>query len=256
MSDTHRPVALVTGGAKRIGAAIVADLAANGFAVAIHANRSRAEAEALAASIRSGGGSAFAVHGDLTMAHDVAAIVDSAEAACGAPVRLLVNSASVFHKDSAQAPNPVFWSAHFAVHVTAPAMMAARMVERLDEKTEGLIVNIIDQRVWRLTPHFFSYTLSKAALWTATQTMAMAFAPHVRVNAIGPGPILANERQNLADFQAQVDAVPLRHAPDLAEFGRTIRFLWATRSITGQMIALDSGQHLAWETPDVLNGNE
>jgi NAD(P)-dependent dehydrogenase (short-subunit alcohol dehydrogenase family) len=255
MANHDKPIALVTGGAKRIGAAIVADLAANGFAVAIHANRSITDAEALARQINAQGGVAAAVGGDLSDTAAIPGIVDAAERALG-PVRLLVNSASVFQPDTAQAPDMAHWDAHFALHLKAPALLASRMVAQLPAGLDGLIVNIIDQRVWRLTPHFFSYTLSKAALWTATQTMAMAFAPHVRVNAIGPGPTLANERQDPADFQAQVDAVPLRHAPSLAEFGATIRHLWAMKSITGQMIALDAGQHLAWETPDVVNAKE
>jgi NAD(P)-dependent dehydrogenase (short-subunit alcohol dehydrogenase family) len=255
MSSQNNPVALITGGAKRIGAAIVDDLAAHGFAVAIHANQSRQQALQKVADITAKGGRAAAVFGDLTDNATAASIIDQAEAALG-PVQILVNSASVFQKDSAQQPDNHMFDAHFALHVKAPALLAARMVERLRTGFEGLVVNVIDQRVWRLTPHFFSYTLSKSALWTATQTMAMAFAPHVRVNAIGPGPTLANERQNMSDFQAQVDAVPLRHAPALGEFGATIRYLWAAKSVTGQMIALDSGQHLAWETPDVVNANE
>jgi NAD(P)-dependent dehydrogenase (short-subunit alcohol dehydrogenase family) len=255
MTSQHKPVALITGGAKRIGAAIVDDLAANGFAVVIHANHSRDEALRKVAEIIANGGKAAAVFGDLTNSGSINSVIDDAEAALGS-VQILVNSASVFQKDTAQAPDMAQFDAHFAMHVKAPVLLAARMVERLPAELEGLIVNVIDQRVWRLTPRFFSYTLSKAAMWTATQTMAMAFAPHVRVNAIGPGPTLPNERQNLADFQAQVDAVPLRHAPALSEFGATVRYLWAAKSVTGQMIALDSGQHLAWETPDVLNANE
>jgi NAD(P)-dependent dehydrogenase (short-subunit alcohol dehydrogenase family) len=105
--------------------------------------------------------------------------------------------------------------------------------------------------VWRLTPKFFSYTLSKSALWTATRTMAQAYAPDIRVNAIGPGPTLANERQTEEDFARQVDGLILRRGPALAEFGATIRYLWQARSLTGQMIALDGGQHLAWKTPDI-----
>ncbi len=255
MKPENKPVALVTGGAKRIGAAIVDDLAAHGFAVAIHANRSRGEALQMAADIVASGGKATAVFGVLSETANVAAIFDQAEATLG-PVQILVNSASVFQKDTAQLPDMAQFDAHFAMHLKAPALLAARMVERLPADAQGLIVNVIDQRVWRLTPHFFSYTLSKAALWTATQTMAMAFAPNVRVNAIGPGPTLPNERQDMADFQAQVDAVPLRRAPALLEFGATVRYLWEAKSVTGQMIALDSGQHLAWETPDVLNAKE
>ena len=124
-------------------------------------------------------------------------------------------------------------------------------LRRCRQTSEGLIVNVIDQRVWRLTPRYFSYTLSKSALWTATQTMAQALAPRIRVNAIGPGPTLANSRQEKDDFTAQVDGLILNRGPALAEFGAAIRFLWEARSVTGQMIALDGGQHLAWQTPDV-----
>jgi NAD(P)-dependent dehydrogenase (short-subunit alcohol dehydrogenase family) len=110
---------------------------------------------------------------------------------------------------------------------------------------------VIDQRVWRLTPRYFSYTLSKSALWTATRTMAQALAPRIRVNAIGPGPTLANKKQDAQDFEAQVDGLILERGPELQEFGAAIRYLWDARSVTGQMIALDGGQHLAWQTPDV-----
>jgi NAD(P)-dependent dehydrogenase (short-subunit alcohol dehydrogenase family) len=125
------------------------------------------------------------------------------------------------------------------------------MAAGLPDGHDGLVVNMIDQRVWRLTPNFFSYTLSKAAMWTATQTMAQALAPQIRVNAIGLGPTLKSARQSEEDFTKQADAIPLRHGPELAEIGATIRYLRDNRSITGQMIALDGGQHLSWETPDV-----
>jgi NAD(P)-dependent dehydrogenase (short-subunit alcohol dehydrogenase family) len=124
-------------------------------------------------------------------------------------------------------------------------------MHQLPQDMNGLIVNIIDQRVWAPNPRFYSYTLSKSALWTATQTMAQAFAPRVRVNAIGPGPSFRSERQRPQDFQAQIDGLILKRGPQPDEFGRTVRFLFDTPSITGQMIALDGGQHLAWETPDV-----
>jgi NAD(P)-dependent dehydrogenase (short-subunit alcohol dehydrogenase family) len=166
-------------------------------------------------------------------------------------VTLLVNNASVFTDDTVRDFDWNGWDRHFALHVKAPALLARRFAEALPAGREGLIVNIVDQRVWRLTPRYFSYTLSKAALWTATQTMAQALAPRIRVNAIGPGPTLKNTRQENADFAAQVDGLILKHGPDLAEFGATIRYLWQARSVTGQMIALDGGQHLAWQTPDV-----
>lgn len=242
--------ALVTGGARRIGRAIVEDLAAHGFAVAIHSNASAAEAGQLADSINRAGGRAAALVADLTDMAATDGLVAAAEAALG-PVTLLVNNASVFTDDTVQDFDWSGWDRHFALHVKAPALLARRFAEALPVGREGLIVNIVDQRVWRLTPRYFSYTLSKAALWTATQTMAQALAPRIRVNAIGPGPTLKNTRQENADFAAQVDGLILKHGPELAEFGATIRYLWQARSVTGQMIALDGGQHLAWQTPDV-----
>ncbi|MFB2551156.1 SDR family oxidoreductase [Ensifer soli] len=246
-----RKTALVTGGARRIGRAIVEDLAAHGFAVAIHAHRSLDEAEALAATLRRSGATAVALAADLADPDACARLLPAAAAALG-PVGLLVNNASVFLKDSLETLNGGTWDAHFDVHVRAPSLLARDFAAALGDDQSGLIVNLVDQRVLAPNPRFYSYMLSKAALWMATQTMAQALAPRIRVCAIGPGPTLPNDRQNRADFEAQVAAVLLKRGPDLAEFGRTIRFLFDTPSITGQMIALDGGQHLAWETPDIM----
>jgi NAD(P)-dependent dehydrogenase (short-subunit alcohol dehydrogenase family) len=182
-------------------------------------------------------------------------LIERASAALG-PIRLLVNSASIFKDDSAIDPDFAVWEKHFAIHVKAPVLLASKLVTQLPEGQEGLVVNIIDQRVWKLTPQYFSYTLSKSTLWTATRTLAQALAPKVRVNAIGPGPTLANSYQDQADFDAQIDGLILKRGPALAEFGATIRYLWDARSVTGQMIALDGGQHLAWRTPDVTGMTE
>ena len=240
----------MTGGARRLGRAIVESLAQQGFAVAIHAHRSIGDAEALAVGLRAEGKKAVAIAANLFSAQETADLMKKATESLG-PIGLLVNSASAFHDDSADRFDAEAFEAHFAVHVRAPSILGAAFVAQLPADAQGLIVNIIDQRVWALNPRFYSYTLSKAALWTATQTMAQSFAPRVRVNAIGPGPTLRGERQAEKDFQAQVDGLLLKRGPELAEFGRTIRFLFDTPSITGQMIALDGGQHLAWETPDV-----
>jgi NAD(P)-dependent dehydrogenase (short-subunit alcohol dehydrogenase family) len=242
--------ALVTGGAKRIGRAIVEDLAAHGFAVAIHCNRSGGEAGSLAEEIRGAGGRAVVVEADLTDATATAALIAEASKSLG-PIGLLVNNASIFRDDSVRDFDPAVADRHFAIHVTAPAILARCFAEALPAGEEGLIVNIIDQRVWRLTPRYFSYTLSKSALWAATRTMAQALAPRIRVNAIGPGPTLASTVQGAHDFRAQIDGLILERGPELSEFGATIRYLWDARSVTGQMIALDGGQHLAWQTPDV-----
>lgn len=242
--------ALVTGGAKRIGKAIVEDLASHGFAVAIHANRSRGEADALAAGINQSGGRAAVVSADLTDMNAVSDLVGQAEAALG-PISLLVNNASLFVDDSVDDFDWRAWDRHFAIHVKTPALLAQNFARALPEGQEGLIVNIIDQRVWRPTPRYFSYALSKSALWTQTQMLAQALGPNIRVNAIGPGPTLKNMRQDDSDFDAQVAGLILKRGPELPEFGATIRYLWDARSVTGQMIALDGGQHLAWQTPDV-----
>jgi NAD(P)-dependent dehydrogenase (short-subunit alcohol dehydrogenase family) len=242
--------ALVTGGAKRIGRAIVEDLAAHGFAVAIHCNRSRVEADALAAAINAGGGRAAVIAADLTDMDAVGDLVGQAQAALG-PLSLLVNNASLFEDDSVLDFDWRAWDRHFAVHVKAPALLAQNFARALPQGQVGLIVNMIDQRVWRPTPRYFSYALSKSTLWTATQMMAQSLGPRIRVNAIGPGPTLKNARQDDSDFAAQVDGLILKRGPELPEFGATIRYLWEARSVTGQMIALDGGQHLAWQTPDV-----
>jgi NAD(P)-dependent dehydrogenase (short-subunit alcohol dehydrogenase family) len=249
------PATLITGAADRIGKAMAIDLAKTGTPVCIHYNRSESAAHDLAQMIRETGGSAATVQADLLNDGDVAGLVAQASAVIGAPIQCLVNNASLFEADGVGDLSPGLFAKHFAIHATAPALLADQMVEGLPKGSEGLIVNIIDQRVWALTPNFISYTASKTALWGLTQTLAQAYAKstqgRVRVNAIGPGPTLANQRQDPAEFQKQVDAVPLGRGPALDEFAATISYLWAMKSLTGQMIALDGGQHLAWETPDV-----
>jgi NAD(P)-dependent dehydrogenase (short-subunit alcohol dehydrogenase family) len=248
-------IALVTGSARRIGKAMALDLAAHGFSVAIHANSSRAEAEAVAGAIRADGGAAEVFIADLSESAQARKLYAEVTARMGSP-DLIVNNASVFEDDDVSRFDEALFDLHFAIHLKAPAILAEAMANGLPEGREGLIVNIIDQRVWKLTPRFFSYTLSKSALWTATQTMAQALAPRIRVNAIGPGPTLANDRQQPDDFDKQAASVLLGRGPELSEFGATVRYLYQARSVTGQMIALDGGQHLAWETPDASGVGE
>lgn len=250
-----KATALVTGGSRRIGAAIVRDLAAHGFAVAIHCNTTCEDAGELANEITNSGGKAVVLQADFGDDGAVARLVPDAERAFG-PVELLVNNASVFEDDSVTDFDAATWERHFRTHVLAPSLLARDMAAALPDGREGLIVNMIDQRVWALTPRFYSYTLSKSALWTATQTMAQALSPRIRVNAIGPGPTLPNERQNQSDFDRQIDGLLLKRGPALDEFGAAIRFLWEARSVTGQMIALDGGQHLAWQTPEIAGITE
>ena len=247
--------ALVTGAGVRVGAAIVRDLARHGWSVAIHCRESRTEADALAADIRAGGGKAVVVVGDLTDDQAIRRVVREASDALGA-IDLLVNSAAMFEADQIGDLDPELFSRQLRVNLLAPCLLADAFVNLLPEGCFGNIINIIDQRVLKLTPQFFSYTLAKSALWTATQTLAQALAPSIRVNAIGPGPTQINARQSPSEYARQLAAVPLGHGPQLEEFGRTIRFLVETPSITGQLICLDGGQHLAWETADVVDVGE
>jgi NAD(P)-dependent dehydrogenase (short-subunit alcohol dehydrogenase family) len=249
------PVALVTGGGRRIGHAIVEDLAAHGWAVAVHYNRSRGDAEALAGGIRTRGGRAVAVQGDLADPAKLDWIVAEATAGLGS-LTLLVNNASIFERDTVGSLDPEAFAKQMAVNLTAPVFLAEAFAKRLPAHAEGNIVNLIDQRIWRPTPRFFSYQISKSGLAAATVALAQALAPRIRVNGIAPGPSLPNARQDEAQFRNQTEHLPLQRGPELAEFGRTVRYLVENRSITGQIIALDGGQHLAWksDTLSALDG--
>lgn len=248
-------VALVTGGARRIGRTIVEDLARHGFAVAIHCRNSRDEANALAASIEAAGGRATVVVADLADLDAARQLPRLAAEALG-PLTLLVNNASIFEADGIGSLEPERFQRQLAVNLSAPVLLADAFAAQMADGVDGLVVNMIDQRAWKTTPHFLSYQLSKSALLTATRTLAQALAPRIRVNGIGPGPTMPSPRQDIAEFRRQAESVLLGHGPELDEFGRTIRYLYETRSITGQMIALDGGQHLAWETPDVVGIKE
>ncbi len=243
--------ALVTGSAKRIGAAIVRDLAAHGFAVAIHGNTSVGQADTLAAEIIAAGGRAAVVRGDLADAGAVARLVPAAVAALG-PLTLLVNNASVFLKDSYGGLDIGVWQTQFDINLRAPVFLAEAFAAQLPEGSDGNIVNMIDQRVLKLRPDMPSYTLTKAALWAATQTLAQALAPRIRVNGIGPGPTFANAYAKDQRMTKEVGGIPLKRPVDPADFGRAVRFLVETKSITGQLLLIDSGQHIGWETPDIV----
>ncbi|MBJ3776831.1 SDR family oxidoreductase [Acuticoccus mangrovi] len=241
--------ALVTGAARRIGRAIASDLAAHGYAVAIHAHRSVDAAHELATDLAAAHGVATGVvTGDLADPDDVARLVPAATEAVG-PLGVLVNNASIFEADEAPHLDSALWRRQMAINAEAPAMLAsafARIAGR------GLVVNLIDQRVWKPTPRYASYSASKATLWWLTRTLAQALAPAVRVVAVAPGPVLPAASQSQDEFDRLTSTILLQRAPALAEFGKTIRFLHDTPSLTGQMIALDGGQHLGWETPDAL----
>jgi NAD(P)-dependent dehydrogenase (short-subunit alcohol dehydrogenase family) len=247
----EKGVALVTGGAKRIGAAIVRRLARDGYAVAIHCNGSQADAEALAGLVLGDGGRAVVLVADLVDPAAVDGLVPAAEAALG-PVTLLVNNASMFAADTLMTFDVMTWNRQFSVNIRAPSALAKAMAARLPGGTEGAIVNIIDQRVWKLTPEFYSYTLSKAALWAATRTMAQTLAPRIRVNGVGPGPTLANPHDGPEGIQQESAGTPLGRQVSPEEIADAVAWIAAARSVTGQMIAVDSGQHIGWRTPDIV----
>jgi NAD(P)-dependent dehydrogenase (short-subunit alcohol dehydrogenase family) len=248
-------VAQVTGGAKRIGRAISLRLGRAGYAVAIHGRGPSEEAEALRVELTANGGLAAIVTGDLADPAAVDRLIPQAREALG-PVKLLVNNASVFLPDDVRRLDLATWERHFAVNLRAPTFLAAAFAAQVPPEAEGAVVNILDQRVWRPTPQFFSYTLTKAALHTATKTMAQALAPRIRVNAVGPGPTLMSTRQTPEDFARQVAALPLGTGPTPDDIAEAVLMLANARTVTGQMIAPDSGQHLAWETPDVVGVSE
>ena len=244
MSD--RGWALITGAARRIGAALALTAAKAGFDVVLHHHGSGDEAAVVAGRIEALGRRARPAAADLANPADCRRLVEAAPS----PLTLLVNSASLFEPDSATSLDVDLYERLMAVNLRAPLILAQAMAVALPEGREGQIVNITDQRVWRLTPRYFSYTLSKAGLWTATQTLAQALAPRIRVNAIGPGPTLASIHQSVSGFAAQQAAMPLGHGPTPDEIAGALAYLIDAPSVTGQMIAVDGGQHLSWRTPD------
>jgi NAD(P)-dependent dehydrogenase (short-subunit alcohol dehydrogenase family) len=242
---------LVTGAARRIGGAIAQRLAAQGFGVALHSSaRSAPDARVLAEAIIAAGGRACVLVADLSVSEEVAGLVEAAVVALG-PLQGLVNSASLYEPDSPGSFDPSFFDRLMAVNLRAPLQLAAAFAARLPDQATGTIVNITDQKVWRLNPRYFSYTIGKSALWAATQTMAQAYAPRIRVNAVGPGPVLPNQVEGMAGFQHEAAAIPLGASIAPEEIAEAVLYLLGARSVTGQMIAVDGGQHLAWKTPDV-----
>jgi len=241
--------ALVTGAAKRIGRAIALDLARQGFAVAVHYGDAAAEAEAVVGEIAALGGRAAALEADLGREAEAAGLVARAQAAVG-PLGLLVNNAARFERDEALDATRDSWDLHMETNLRAPFVLIQEFARNLPSEAAGCVVNLLDQRVWRLTPHFVSYTVSKMGLWTLTRTLAVALAPRIRVNGIGPGPVLPSPRQSEAQFARQWRSTPLRRGATPEEICAALRFILAAPALTGQMIALDGGQHLAWPAPD------
>lgn len=253
--------ALVTGGAQRLGAAMVRELARRGLAVAIHCHASRAAAETLAAEVAAAGGVAAVVEADLLDRAATAGLMPAAAAALGRPLTVLVNNASIFEYDTIETATWESWDRHVGSNLRAPfeliqafAAQAPRAVADADGQpvARAVVVNMLDQRVRKLTPLFATYTIAKMGLWALTRTAAQGLAPDVRVMAIGPGPTLRGVRQSEAHFAGQRAATLLGRGAEPREIAAALGFILDAPSLTGQVLVLDGGQHLAWETPDVL----
>ena len=242
---------LITGAAKRLGQAIALALADAGWSVAVHYGASSAEAEATAAAVHAKGVRAAAVKADLAKDNETQALLAKAREALG-PITALVNNASIFQNDSIESMTRASWDTHIEINLRAPLVLAQNFARELPPNSEGAIVNLLDQRLFKPTPQFLSYSASKAGLHWLTVTLAQALAPRIRVNGVAPGPTLRGARQSEADFQRQVEATPLKRGASPADIGAAVRYLLEAPAVTGQTIVVDGGQHLIWQTPDVM----
>jgi len=253
--------ALVTGGGKRLGRAMALYLAGRGYDVAVHYHGSAEEAASAVDEIQALGRRAVALPADLLDEAQMQALLPQAAAALGRPVTCLVNNASIFEYDTIETASRDSWDRHIESNLRAPVVLTQAMAAQVPDPVmddagepvaQGLVVNMIDQRVRKLTPAFLSYTIAKMGLWAFTRTAAQGLAPRVRVNAIGPGPTLQGSRQSAAHFAAQRDATILRRGANPDDITTALGYFLDAPAVTGQMLAVDGGQHLAWQTPDVL----
>ena len=243
----HKAV-LITGAGARVGAHLARGLAADGWHICIHYNRSAEKADALAQDIAASGGSASTVKANLSVPQDVNTLIER----CGRDLDALINNASTFKPDTAQDFTTATWDYHRAVNLDAPLRLASDFARQADK--DAAIINMIDQRVLKPNPQFFTYSLAKAGLYWATKTIAQSFAPNIRVNGVGPGPTLENTEQSEGEFDAEAQATLLGRGSPPDTILQAVRYLLAAKAVTGQMIAVDGGQHLLWQTPDLTFG--
>lgn len=258
---TLRAGALVTGAARRLGAAMAEELARAGFDVAVHYHGSESEAAGVAARIEALGRKAVLLRADLLDDAQAQALLPEAATALGKPVTCLVNNASIFEYDTLESATPESWERHMGSNLRAPFLLTQAMAAQVpdpvpdargEKQAQGLVINMLDQRIRKLTPEFMTYTLAKMGLWALTRTAAQALGARVRVNGIGPGPTLIGARQSEAHFDRQRGATVLERGSNPEEIAGALRYLLDAHGVTGQMIAVDGGQHLAWQTPDIL----
>jgi len=242
---------LVTGAAKRLGRAIALELAGRGWSVAVHHNDSHDEAEETAKAIREKGVRAIILAADLSNEDETAPLVAKSASGLGS-LSALVNNASVFEHDSIDTMSRESWEKHMAVNLRAPVLLAQKFAEQLSSGEHGAIVNLLDQRVFKPTPEFLSYSVTKAGLHWLTTTLAQGLAPHIRVNAVAPGPTLPSARQSKEHFERQASSTPLGIGASPEEIAKAVHYLIEARAITGQTITVDGGQHLAWRSADAI----
>ena len=245
---------IITGGATRIGAAIANKLSGPNKEIVIHFNKSKSKAEDLKKKLFLKGSKIYLIKADLNKDSDLKKIIKFAKSKLKY-FDCLINNASLFENDKLDNFTSQSWEKHITTNLKAPAYLSKEFSKNIKGKNNN-IINIIDQRVFKLTPFFFSYTLSKTGLYTLTKTSAMSLAPQIRVNGIAPGPTIKNKRQSIKHFKNQYLATPLKKQVNIDEVCNAVDFFIKNSSITGQVVALDSGQSLNWQTPDILKGKE
>ena len=245
---------IITGGATRIGAAIAEKLSGPRKEIIIHFNKSKSKAENLKKKLSKKGTKVYLIKGDLSVEKDVNKIVKFAKSKLKY-FDCLINNASLFENDKIENFTTESWGKHLRTNLRTPALLSKEFAKNIRGNNNN-IINIIDQRVFKLTPYFFSYTISKTGLYTLTKTSAMSLAPNIRVNGIAPGPTIKNKRQSEKHFKKQYMATPLGRKVDVEQICNAVDFFIKNRSITGQVISVDSGQSLNWQTPDIMGGKE
>ena len=245
---------IITGAATRIGAAIAKKLSGPKIEIVIHYNKSKSKAERLKKELIKDGTVVYLIKADLAKEKEVQKLIKLSKSKLKY-FDCLINNASLFENDKLENFTVKSWDIHLNANLKAPALLSRGFANNIKGKNNN-IINIIDQRVFKLTPYFFSYTLSKTGLYTLTKTSAMSLAPNIRVNGIAPGPTIKNKRQSEKHFKKQYLATPLRRKVDVEQICNAVDFFIKNRSITGQVLAVDSGQSLNWQTPDIMGGKE